>query len=411
MENKMQRWEKQYDEYTNGEKKKRLEMLKSKLENKSITKEEYEEYKKMLRIEKNLPKVKNLQDFQKQLIQTKNEIIAELNRREGIEKSIKDVEKENQKLEKELEKINEQKQEIVKQLKNKNLSEKEKADLQNKLAEYNNKIQLNNAKFLENVEKQPKESDEKDKDITKLSKKELTDKAINLSIKIDVCNLYATRLMKGRENVEQIKSVEENIKWDKNDYRNKIKNEVKTFKLPKEQKEKMEQLKDASRKQQEKAKTENPKKEETSKAMVKVSEFDQKHPKIAAIKNWFKKGFEKFAKKEEVQMSDEDIKKLGKKIEQQVETKTEKQSETAKKQENAEKRRDTFLKDLKFVEDLEISEIAEKGLDEVKKENKTKKQIEAARKLLENKKNARGDVDAKSIERLEAKIKEAGEDR
>lgn len=409
MENKIQRWEKQYEEYTNGEKKQRLYELKTKLENKTITKEEYDEYKKMLRIEKNLPKVKNLQEFQNQLIQLKSEIIEELNRRESAEKASKDIEKENQKLEKELEKINEQKEEIVKQLKNKDLSEEEKTDLQTKLVECNNKIQLNNDKYLENVGKQPEKVEEKD--ITKLSKKELTDKAINLSIKIDICNLYATRLMKGREDVEQIKSVEENIKWDKNDYRNKLKNEVKTFKLPKEQKEKMEQLKSASKKQAEKAKTESPKKEESCQAMVKVSEFDQKHPKIAAIKNWFKKSFEKFAKKEEAQMSDEDIKKLGKKIEQQVETKKEKQSETAIKQENTEKRRDTFLKDLKFVEDLEISEIAEKGLDEVKKENKSKKQLEAAKKLLENKKNARGDVDAKSIERLEAKIKESGEDR
>ena len=135
MENKMQRWEKQYEEYTNGEKKQRLDELKAKLENKTITKEEYDEYKKMLRIEKNLPKVKNLQEFQNQLIQVKSEIIAELNRRESAEKTSKDIQKENQKLEKELEKINEQKQEIVKQLKNKDLSEEERTDLQNKLIE------------------------------------------------------------------------------------------------------------------------------------------------------------------------------------------------------------------------------------------------------------------------------------
>ena len=403
MENKMQRWEKQYEEYTNGEKKQRLDELKAKLENKTITKEEYDEYKKMLRIEKNLPKVKNLQEFQNQLIQVKSEIISELNRRESAEKTSKDIQKENQKLEKELEKINEQKQEIVKQLKNKDLSEEERTDLQNKLVECNNKIKLNNEKFSENVNKQPEKVEETD--ITKLSKKELTDKAINLSIKIDICNLYATRLMKGREDVEQIKSVEENIKWDKNDYRNKLKNEVKTFKLPKEQKEKMEQLKSASKKQEEKAKIEKTEKKGISQAMVEVSEFDQKHPKLAAIKKWFKNSFRKIMKKDE--MSDKDIKQLGKKIEAQIESKTEKKDE----KENPANKRDTFLKDLKFMEKLEISEIAEKGLNEVEKEVKNKRQIEAARKLLENKKNARGDVDAKSIERLEAKIKEAGEDR
>ena len=57
---KMRKWEEEYNKYINGEMSEVIEKLKEKVENKSATKEEYNEYKKMDKIQSNIYKVTNI---------------------------------------------------------------------------------------------------------------------------------------------------------------------------------------------------------------------------------------------------------------------------------------------------------------------------------------------------------------
>lgn len=55
---KENKWREEFEAWENGEKDKRFDELEDKYNNKTITREENDEYQKMLKIDKNIEKVK-----------------------------------------------------------------------------------------------------------------------------------------------------------------------------------------------------------------------------------------------------------------------------------------------------------------------------------------------------------------
>lgn len=384
----MSRWEKKYESYKKGLMGDKLKLYKIKEESKTLQKEEYKEYKQMQKVQENLPKVENLIEFKKQIEAMRTEIIGELSRRND---SLK-LEEESVKLEEELNEIIEEKQKITEQLKNKDLSEEDKGKLQKELSECENKYQDNNNKYLENskkIQEAAGKDDSKTNPWAKFSKEELSDKAVKLAIKMSVCDLYASRLMKGYESLDKIQDVEKDIDWTnrEEDYKKQLQEEVKKYKLPKEQVAKMEKLKKVAKQVEKEHKVVNKENEskqqvvknseakkvenETEKAMVEVSEFDKKHPRLAKIKNWFKGMANKVARKEEV-------------VEETKTTASEQKEQEEIKIEKTESKENKFKASMKFIEEVNVSDIAEKGMDGVREERRAN----AMKTLLENKEKA-----------------------
>ena len=99
---KKRNWEIEYEKYKSTDTQVKLEELKNKLDAKTITRQEYDEYQKMLKVIDNLPKVENVIEYMEKLDQDlsvlKEEIRAREEQRQIEEKRIKP-----ENLEKELE--------------------------------------------------------------------------------------------------------------------------------------------------------------------------------------------------------------------------------------------------------------------------------------------------------------------
>ena len=90
---KKRNWKIEYEKYKSADIQVKLEELKNKLNAKTITREEYDEYQKMLKIIDNLPKVDNVIEYMEKLDQDlsvlKEEIRAREEQRQIEEKRIK----------------------------------------------------------------------------------------------------------------------------------------------------------------------------------------------------------------------------------------------------------------------------------------------------------------------------------
>ena len=155
--------EKKYESYLSGEMYARWMELSDKMGkkgNEAMTKEEHEEYIKLSKIRENLPKVKNLMDAQKELVELREAILDELSRVASLDKENKDIDKKNKqigldriKLESEMQTLMQEKEDIYEQLKSKDLKQAERTALQNKLEQIGKSIDENNTKYTANEEK------------------------------------------------------------------------------------------------------------------------------------------------------------------------------------------------------------------------------------------------------------------
>lgn len=422
--------ERKYESVTNGKMKQEWENLKKKAENKEFkSKEEYQEYKEtkelMEKIQKNLPMVENLLESREKYEDLRNTIIEELAERANIDKENEQIENEKNEIARELEALMEEEEKIIEDLKNDSLSDADKEKLQNRRNEISEQKKQNDEKYLENAKKQPKSYD-KTRILAGMSTEELENKAILLKSKIGRCEYFMYRLLKGEE-LENIKLSETTKDW-KDQTKEQLREEVKKYTCPKEEKDKMARLTEVLRAENEKkVSIEEPvkaneieediessveDKEEESKEMIEVSEFDQKHPRIAAVKNWFKNIVQKVtikagkkdkAEKEDKGIKEEDLKKIEEGLTDKVEALVEPKEES---------RRDSFLKDLKFFEDADISKIAESGYKEVQQQHQHQSKVNAIQRLIDEKKRAGEGKDGGSIAKLEKKLADMnGEDK
>lgn len=353
----MNKWEERYNKLKNGEFDSRIDELKEKHNNKSITKEEYKEYQKLLKSKESLSKVDNVLEYKEQL----KEELKKLELEKGSRDNAIEASKETQRLEEELKKITEEIIKTENELKKSNLEEHEKDELSAKRDELYARRDDNNAKYVQNQKVLEKSLNRKD-EFKNLSEEEIKNKENLLKSRISKCNMVAKNLLNGAS-WDTINLKLDN--WDKEKrYTNK---------------------KEESVLEENKNKLENSEKEdlfenifsETEKNSKGLDEYDiisdsnaeaynrnkqlmfeKKHPRLAKIQNWLKKVF---GNKRKMLQEGKEIE--NKVVEDKVEDKVE------------EKVEDKTIDDISFREYIKV--VAEKGMDgaETDRQQKAKERL------------------------------------
>ena len=365
---KKEKWEIQFEEYQNGGLDKNLEEVKAKYNNKEIDAKQYiKEQKRIEKIKNNLSKVENLVKFRYELNDLKSMLEDELINRYGQAKSIvnsKEIDKKIEESDKKNEELLTRIDEIKAKLKNKNLTKNEIENLQKGLKENEKKLDANNKEFLElnarrNNNKQSSIEQANGQQFSMLKSDDLKKEYSKVCMKLSRNNFFAKRLLKGYD-IESIKIEDKNIDW-----------EAKKYTINAKQIEKIKKLKEAA------------KENEKSIALIEVSEFERKHPRLAKIAKFFSNIKNKISNKKEndVQVDTDEQKKNdeaennGQKIEEQQENNLQKEKEVPKNKHN------DFIKRLNDMNQYEISDVAEKGMDGIKEDRMS----EAKKRLMENK--------------------------
>lgn len=275
----MKKWEERYNKLKNGEFDSRIDELKEKHDNKSITKEEYKEYQKLLKSKESLSKVDNVLEYKEQL----KEELKKLELEKGSRDNAIEASKETQRLEEELKKITEEIIKTENELKNSNLEEHERDALSAKRDELYARRDDNNARYVQNQKVLEKSLNRKG-EFKNLSEEEIKNKENLLKSRISKCNMVAKNLLNGAS-------------WDtinlKLDSWNKLIN--KGEKLSKKE-EFVNRTNRTENNEMEDIFSSKEKEEEFKKISAKkqkAAEFAEKHPKLAKIGNWFKKLFKK----------------------------------------------------------------------------------------------------------------------
>ena len=347
MENKKRdRIRKKYEALKNSDLEQKIKDLEVKKQNKTITKEEYKEYNKLIKIQKNLPKAKNIFYYISILEKEIKEIDKEIRKIESAEVSRK-KEDENQKLEENLDMLLKEKEKIQIQI-HKQTDAKEKDKLKAELDKINSDIDDNNKKFAQNKEFINKNRNDKEanKNIEEL--KEIKEE---MSTKISKCNMIANNLLNGYS----WDSIELNLdSWKERKLTANKENKQKM-------KEKMKAVKSSNKptptrvKEQSKIKKylhdfflgdygDNEYKPKEN-LPVATKSFDEKHPTIAKLKNWIKDKYKNL--KDFILGENDGVKNKGKKSEEE---------------------KANIAKDEEFKK--YIKEIAEKGYKKVENEKK-----------------------------------------
>lgn len=206
---KKRNWEIEYEKYKSADIQVKLEELKNKLNAKTITREEYDEYQKMLKIIDNLPKVDNVIEYMEKLDQDLGVIKEEIKAREE-QKRIEEKRIKPENLEKELEaNLNKQYELIAKRKEinrkialssdEKEIEElkSEREDVEQDLSKLEFQVKQNNEIFAE-IHSNKKENKKLTKTyLAKYSDEDLRAKCFEISAMISKCNMVASNLMKG----------------------------------------------------------------------------------------------------------------------------------------------------------------------------------------------------------------------
>lgn len=346
-----------------------------------------------------MSKVENLVKFRYELNDLKSMLEDELINRYGQAKSIvnsKEIDKKIEESDKKNEELLTRIDEIKAKLKNKNLTKNEIENLQKGLKENEKKLDANNKEFLElnarrNNNKQSSIEQANGQQFSMLKSDDLKKEYSKVCMKLSRNNFFAKRLLKGYD-IESIKIEDKNIDWEAKKYTINAKQIEKIKKLKEAAKENEKSI-DKSEKTPEKITEEAEKKigedvkeimkDKESTALIEVSEFERKHPRLAKIAKFFSNIKNKISNKKEndVQVDTDEQKKNdeaennGQKIEEQQENNLQKEKEVPKNKHN------DFIKRLNDMNQYEISDVAEKGMDGIKEDRMS----EAKKRLMENK--------------------------
>lgn len=301
------KWEVEYENYKNGSMDKVYQSLKTKLEDKTISKEEYDQMKKIEKVKSNISKVTNILELRTKLETRLSKLKDEKKQIDEHEATRGKTEKTIKEKEVELDKLAKEKENVQKQLKNGNLSSKEKIELENKLSKLESDMEKNNKDFADNHTILRTLKDRESKMGNLAERKPALDKnIIAISSKISKCNMVASNLMKGAS-WDSIDLKLENWKDRKLTSKEKI-----TDKIKGENKEKTERINESKGKdnidlsEQIESTTEQILKEEGTKregatekenneekSLQEISEFEKKHPRLARIGKWIKSKWNK----------------------------------------------------------------------------------------------------------------------
>lgn len=375
MKDKKEKWEIQFEEYQNGGLDKKLEELKTKHDNKEIDIKTYmKEQKRIDKIKANLPKIEHLVELREELKDLRDEIENEILLRTVEDKKNMEMGE----IEAEKDELMLKVQETEEKLKQPGLDDKDKKFYEVELTNYKHKLRNNNDRYIELSGKfKPRTSR-----ISKMSEQDLKQNYRKICMKLSRNNFFAKRLIKGY-NIESIKEEDKNIDWSSGKYNIDMKKLIAKAK----EAQKMKALKEANKKPDKaleaqseqdsgKATHESGDKTDTKKGeMVVVSEFEQKHPRLAKIKNFFVNIKNKITNNKEEKEEEP-------KEEEQKSDEVGKTEEKEKKEEKvpANKHKD-FVRRLKDLDGYDISEVAEKGMVGVRDDRMS----EARKRLLQNK--------------------------
>lgn len=335
-----------------------------------------------------MSKVENLVKFRYELNDLKSMLEDELINRYGQAKSIvnsKEIDKKIEESDKKNEELLTRIDEIKAKLKNKNLTKNEIENLQKGLKENEKKLDANNKEFLElnarrNNNKQSSIEQANGQQFSMLKSDDLKKEYSKVCMKLSRNNFFAKRLLKGYD-IESIKIEDKNIDWEAKKYTINAKQIEKIKKLKEAAKENEKSI-DKSEKTPEKITEEAEKKigedvkeimkDKESTALIEVSEFERKHPRLAKIAKFFSNIKNKISNKKE---NDVQVDTDEQKIEEQQENNLQKEKEVPKNKHN------DFIKRLNDMNQYEISDVAEKGMDGIKEDRMS----EAKKRLMENK--------------------------
>ena len=365
MKKNQKKWEKEFEKFSRGEFDDRYNELSDKISNKTCTKDELKEFKRLDLVKKNLTKVKNIMEYRDKLNHEREIIEGEIKRRQearNLNKEKEDLEKENADLLLEMDEINSK-------LKQKDLSEEDRKKLENDKKQSIEKRNKNNEKFLDNQQKMENNLSGDNKYMAKISDKELEEEKVLRSTKISKCNMACNNLMQGKswEAIEVKLDNWENYKGKKGQV-DKLKNSIEKDNALKEN---VSQDKDEqNEKQVDQEKEEN--------LPVVYKSFSEKHPILAKIP-FLAKIADKLNKKKNIQIKENkdreennDLKDMESKIAEEVGKIIDENNK-----ENIEKNENNEFKNY-------LKEIADKGMDGIKKEKLEK----AKETLAQNKINS-----------------------
>lgn len=394
---KKRNWEIEYEKYKSTDTQVKLEELKNKLDAKTITRQEYDEYQKMLKIIDNLPKVENVIEYMEKLDQDlsvlKEEIRAREEQRQIEEKRIKP-----ENLEKELEaNLNKQYELIAKRKEiNKKIAltsdkqeiEKlklEKEEVNQELSKLELQAKQNNDIFVEMHSTKKENKKLTKKDLAKYSDEDLRAKCFEISAMISKCNMVASNLMKGlsRDSLQVKLEGWKDRKFTSKEPLPLTRREKMAIK---EENSSVNETEDKEETEEESAFYTNAKEEnEWVEFPRPLSEFEKAFPRLAkrfpklqenfigktmlAIKNRFRPIEEEKEEQEDKQEMPEQL---------ETNEPPENDSENSKEEENSKTKKEKFMNYVKY----DVLEVAEKGIEQVQKEDleNRKKRLEEMRK-------------------------------
>ena len=395
---KKRNWEIEYEKYKSTDTQVKLEELKNKLDAKTITRQEYDEYQKMLKIIDNLPKVENVIEYMEKLDQDlsvlKEEIRAREEQRQIEEKRIKP-----ENLEKELEaNLNKQYELIAKRKEiNKKIAltsdkqeiEKlklEKEEVNQELSKLELQAKQNNDIFVEMHSTKKENKKLTKKDLAKYSDEDLRAKCFEISAMISKCNMVASNLMKGlsRDSLQVKLEGWKDRKFTSKEPLPLTRREKMAIK--EEENSSVNETEDKEETEEESAFYTNAKEEnEWVEFPRPLSEFEKAFPRLAkrfpklqenfigktmlAIKNRFRPIEEEKEEQEDKQEMPEQL---------ETNEPAENDSENSKEEENSKTKKEKFMNYVKY----DVLEVAEKGIEQVQKEDleNRKKRLEEMRK-------------------------------
>ena len=367
----MEDWEKRYKE-TSEEVVNKLLKFNAKYENRTITSDELKTFKRLKMANDNLPKLKNIMQYRSVLVEELEKIKGEIERRKVEAESQKvkaDSLKEEEKTEKELEDLMTEILYLEVQLKTVEKGSKEETELKDKLQQVHSKIDKNNEKFSKiqlgkEAFEQKDEKDEKSRYLRDKSDEELLAKKMGVSNKISKCNMICNNLLKGYSwdyidmRLEKWKDRKfTSSKETANKARQAAKEISKEDLKPQVKEQKAQEVNEAPKTQ------ENYVYEKDEELPATISEFDQKHPRLAAIKEMFKKAGQWIKNVVTKKQPDNAEKERGEKT-QEPEKQEKSLNETTKK--------DDFRDYIKVVAEKGYKQATKEKLQEVKSKDNTK---------------------------------------
>lgn len=373
----MNKWENKFEELQNRLDK-QIQELKMKVDDKTITKEEYKEYNKLLKVKDNMPKINNMVEYRGLLLNEKQKIEEQLNKDEQLYKLDEAVKK----LDERMQRCVQERTMLENSLYDENVSKEDKHEILEKIDKINADVKKNNEFYF-----RAQDIRNKNKKMNLEEKEQLETRKNELSTQISKCNLVIDNLINGMS----WDSIEMNLdKWKDSKFKadkvnaEKLKSEIKTQKQEEKQEPKtkpIKQDKDETQKIVTKSNSETikeddyknvereEKKDEIKELPIKVSKFDQKHPRLAKIKNWFKNKIGKYFAKEEDYYEDYDALDQKEREEAEIEAKQEEQRKNdIEKFMQVEKQDNEFKKYLKEVAEKGYKNVGREKLEEAKKE-------------------------------------------